>query len=216
MLKQGSVIAIDGPDGVGKTTQLGLLAEYLHAQGHDIEVTRSSGGTPYGARLREASLSNIPRSALEDVYTSLAMQTGVGLAMREWRKHGKTVLVDRSPAAIIAYQVFGSQLAEKDKGYQAAKDMLTLWKLGHLILMDAPAAVLADRFEHREAADPSQNHNYFEKQDRAYRERVREGYQDVPAFLQRERLPIRVHAIDASGSIEIIHRLIIDSLNNNA
>ena len=63
MNNTGFIIAIDGPDGSGKTTQLTLLKEWLKKKGYKIHSTRASGGTPIGEELRKASLSNTDRSA---------------------------------------------------------------------------------------------------------------------------------------------------------
>ncbi len=45
-------IVIDGPDGSGKTTQIGLLAKYLADSGCDIETLVDPGTTPIGEQIR--------------------------------------------------------------------------------------------------------------------------------------------------------------------
>src|SRR5665648_418414 len=50
----GTFISFEGGDGVGKSTQLRLLAQWLADGGHEVVTTREPGGTPLGVALRQA------------------------------------------------------------------------------------------------------------------------------------------------------------------
>ena len=76
-MNQGLKIAFDGPDGVGKTTQVKIAADFL-SKFSDTHVTRAAGGTPIGEELRKVSLGDKPRSPEVNVYLSLAMHTALG------------------------------------------------------------------------------------------------------------------------------------------
>ncbi|WP_375617250.1 dTMP kinase, partial [Bartonella sp. AP58NXGY] len=53
----GYFITFEGGDGVGKTVQIALLAEYLSRQGYDVVTTREPGGTPGAEAIRHILLS---------------------------------------------------------------------------------------------------------------------------------------------------------------
>ena len=48
----GLFVSFEGGDGVGKSTQLDLLAAWLRADGHEVVTTREPGGTALGRQLR--------------------------------------------------------------------------------------------------------------------------------------------------------------------
>ena len=122
--KLGKIIIIDGPDGVGKSTQIKLTKDWLESEGHSVFATRASGGTGIGKLLRKASLSDNPRTPEVDVYISLAMHTSVGAEINKQKKSGQIVLVDRSPLAIVAYNTFGSNLDNKRFGFESFEKMM--------------------------------------------------------------------------------------------
>ncbi|MEA2653396.1 MAG: dTMP kinase, partial [Chloroflexota bacterium] len=69
MPARGHFIAIEGPDGAGKTTQATALAEHLRASGVDVLMTREPGGTRLGERLREVLMAGTRSEAPNDPLT---------------------------------------------------------------------------------------------------------------------------------------------------
>src|SRR3954447_12929295 len=49
-------VTFEGVDWSGKSTQAGLLADWLRAQGRPVLATREPGGTPVGEAVREVVL----------------------------------------------------------------------------------------------------------------------------------------------------------------
>ena len=48
----GKLIAFEGPEGAGKSTQIRHLATTFQSNGHSVLVTREPGGTPTGDAIR--------------------------------------------------------------------------------------------------------------------------------------------------------------------
>ena len=67
-MSDGRFITFEGGDGVGKTTQIALVADRLDAAGQGSLITREPGGTPFVERLRELILARETpqRSALSE------------------------------------------------------------------------------------------------------------------------------------------------------
>src|SRR6202008_3694696 len=56
MPRRGMLIAFEGGEGAGKTTQARLLAIWLREQGYDVVATQEPGATKVGMRLRAVTL----------------------------------------------------------------------------------------------------------------------------------------------------------------
>lgn len=55
-MSKGIFISLEGPDGAGKTTQIGYIREYFEAKGKEVLITREPGGTAISEKLREILL----------------------------------------------------------------------------------------------------------------------------------------------------------------
>ncbi len=199
------VIAFDGPDGVGKSTQIELTASWLRSLGHDVHTARASGGTPIGEELRKASLSDHPRPPEVDVYISLAMHTALGVDIQKRIKSGQICLIDRSPLAILAYNTIGSQLENQQLGYDAMEKMLRLWNLDALFSFEADQEIVNER-RHARTDKPA---DFYEKQGAAYHDRVRRGYSMATNYLKANPLLVKqVIMINAEPSVDEIQKTI--------
>ena len=56
-MTRGKFIAFEGGEGMGKSTQAHLLAEYLREHGQTVVLTREPGGTPGAEAIRSLLLS---------------------------------------------------------------------------------------------------------------------------------------------------------------
>lgn len=189
---RGSLIMFDGPDGVGKTTQFDLAARQLLAAGHDVYSTHLLGGTSIGEALRGVMFSNDSRPPLTNLHLSLAIYYALAEDLAARRAAGTTILVDRSPLSLIAYQVHGDGLDETS-GYRACDEALDAFQPDALIVYEAPLKMLSERRSARHKAG-----DYFEAQQLEYHRRTTEGY-GVAARKYGATL------VDASGSIEAVH-----------
>ncbi len=209
MANKGFVVALDGPDGVGKTTQVKLLAEYFQSKGRKVHVTRSSGGTLIGEELRKVSLSQQPRPAETDLFISLAMGAALAEDIQKRKAAGEVVIIDRSPLAIVAYNGYGSQLVEIKLAFSACEALVKRWQIDLLLFLTAPGKTIGDRRKKRGAKD------YFESKGPDYHKRVLDGYAAGLDFLQKHaELGAKTATIDAKGEIDDIHQKIIKKISS--
>ncbi len=107
----GLFIALEGPEGSGKTTQARLFAERLSGAGLDVLLTREPGGTELSERLRdlmfrERSLPDIePR--VQALLMIAARAQHVEERLRPWLSECGVVVCDRFAASTLAYQGAG-------------------------------------------------------------------------------------------------------------
>ncbi len=114
-MKRGIFISFEGPDGCGKSTQIGLLGEYLREQGLDVVRVREPGGTPISEKIREIILDkkNSEMSARAEALLYAASRAQLTAEVIEPAlKAGSMVLSDRFMDSSIAYQGFGRGLGE--------------------------------------------------------------------------------------------------------
>ena len=105
----GVFIALEGGEGVGKTTQWQRLADLLREVGHDVEAVREPGGTPAGDRIRALLLD--PGSSLTAASEALLFAASRAQLVRTVivpaLARGAVVLVDRFLLSTYAYQGAG-------------------------------------------------------------------------------------------------------------
>ncbi len=118
----GVFVSFEGGDGVGKTTQIGLLADWLRGQGREVVATREPGGTTLGLELRAAVLHGghvSPRTEALLYATDRAHH--VDTVVRPALARGAVVLSDRYLDSSVAYQGNGRDLGALDV------ERLSLW-----------------------------------------------------------------------------------------
>ena len=106
-------ITFEGPDGSGKSTQIGLLSETLTAAGYDVLTVREPGGTPISEQIRDVvhSLRNREMSDRAEclLYNAARAQLVDQLIVPHLQRGG-IVLSDRYADSTLAYQGYGRGL----------------------------------------------------------------------------------------------------------
>jgi dTMP kinase len=106
-------VTLEGPEGSGKTSQIGPLAEFLRQQGFDVLTTREPGGTSIGDQIR-AVLHNLENTAMRPRTETLLFQAAraqlVEQVIRPHLLHGGIVISDRYADSTLAYQGYGHGL----------------------------------------------------------------------------------------------------------
>ncbi|MGB5058102.1 MAG: dTMP kinase [Candidatus Promineifilaceae bacterium] len=110
-------ITLEGPEGSGKSSQIGLLATYLRGQGLAVLQTREPGGTRIGDQIRAClhDVANGEMTAVTEVLLYAASRAQhVEELIRPALAAGKIVLCDRFADSTIAYQGYGRALNLSD------------------------------------------------------------------------------------------------------
>ena len=106
-------ITFEGCEGVGKSTQLNLLREYLEETGQEAIFCREPGGTPIGEQLRKVILNpeNTEMAGVTEsiLYAASRVQL-ISQVILPALKEGKIVVCDRYVDSSIAYQAYARGL----------------------------------------------------------------------------------------------------------
>lgn len=110
----GLFIVFEGGDGVGKSTQSQLLADWVTAQGREVVLTFEPGDTRIGATLRDLVLNpawgDVSPRAEALMYAADKAQHLHELVLPALRR-GAVVISDRYVDSMLAYQGAGRVLA---------------------------------------------------------------------------------------------------------
>ena len=104
-VKRGKLIAFEGIDGCGKSTQLEMLAGALRGRGIDVVTTREPTSGEHGQRIRAMARSGErvdPKQELE--WFVLDRREHVASVIEPGLAAGRVVLTDRYYLSSVAYQ----------------------------------------------------------------------------------------------------------------
>lgn len=203
------LIVFEGPEGVGKTTQLRMLSEWLSARGQTVVAVREPGGTPLGDEIRRLLLD--PQSDIVPRAESLLfMASRAQLVEREIipaLEAGATVLLDRYFLSTYAYQVAGRGLPHEE--IVAANRLATSSLRPELtLLLSMPVADGLARAARRGGPDR------MERADADFHDRVARAFADFATSewqaAHEEAGP--VVTIDARGTVREVFDRVRDSL----
>jgi dTMP kinase len=104
-VNSGRLIAFEGIDGCGKTTQIERLAAALRAAGYDVVATREPTDGPHGRRIRATATSGATITAAEELRWFVEdRREHVSNVLTPALAAGKTILTDRYFLSTVAYQ----------------------------------------------------------------------------------------------------------------
>jgi dTMP kinase len=121
----GLLIALEGPEGAGKSTHARLLSDWLAAHAVEHQLVREPGGTSAGEQIRRLLLD--PASVLTAECECLLFLASraelVAGVLRPALMHRRVVILDRFFLSTYAYQVRGRGLPED--GVRSANSLAT-------------------------------------------------------------------------------------------
>jgi len=197
MTSRGTLIAFEGIDGTGKSTQISLLAAVLRAKGLEVVSTREPTDGAYGQRIRQ----------LYQARASVSHQEELALFLADRREHvtqliapalaqGKVVLTDRYYFSTAAYQgLFGvdpEDIIRQNEAFAPVPDLVILFEL-------SPEQAVRRIQTYRQEVL-----NHFEQEESL--RLVAQAF----ACVQRQYLK----RIDASLSIDVVHAQVVSLANS--
>ncbi|MCB2013903.1 MAG: dTMP kinase [Sphingobium sp.] len=202
---KGKFITLEGGEGVGKSTQLRLLASHMRGLGLEVVETREPGGTPGAEAIRallldgEADRWN-PRA--EALLFAAARSDHVERVIRPGLESGAWVLCDRYIDSTRAYQAGASGLADED--------IMAAHRIGsqglmpdRTLLLSLPLDIAAERAAARDAGHTDR----FGARDMEFHSNVAAAFRSYA-----EAEPERFCTIDASADPESVSAQILESL----
>jgi len=182
-------LTLEGVDGAGKSTHIEFIADAVRTKGAHVIVTREPGGTELAEKLREAILERPMSPIVETLLIFAARSDHVERVIKPALASGQWVICDRFTDATAAYQGAGKGVS-MDLIARLAEAAHPGLQPSRTLIFDCPYDVAAARL-----AKAGRTLDRFEREDRAFFERVRAAYL---AITKRE--PQRVRLIDASVS----------------
>lgn len=189
--QRGLLVAFEGVDGAGKTSQAKLAVEYLQGLGHQAVYLKEPTDGPIGRKLRQMMVSNTDRDYMEEFRLFLEDRAeDVRLNIRPVLEAGGIVCIDRYYISSMAYQgALGLDpefIRQENEKIAPRPDLILLFSLP---LEESLRRITASRPE---------GQNLFE---------LREYQEKVQAIFNAMQMP-NVVRVDASRTFEQVQRTV--------
>ena len=203
-MKIGKFLTLEGVEGVGKTTNINFIADYLKKAGKSVVTTREPGGTAIAEQIRGLLLNHHDESLCNESELLLmfaARAQHLNEVIKPALNSGQWVVCDRFTDATYAYQGGGRHFEMTDIAWieQFVQKGLTPDKT---VLLDLSVELGLKRAASRSEPDR------FESEKQAFFEDVRQVYLDRAAAE-----PNRFCVVDASQTIEQVQQSIASHLD---
>ncbi len=195
--RRGRLVAFEGVDGSGKSTQARILATTIGAV-----LTFEPGATGLGSALRHLLLD--PGHPEPDVRAEALMMAAdraqhVAEVIRPALCEGRAVVTDRFSGSTLAYQGYGRGL------HVGELSQLVAWATGGVepdltVVVDVPLAVARHRLEHSPADRLEHSPaDRLERLDAGFFSRVRDGYLELAGAD-----PLRWSVVDGDADVDSV------------
>ena len=200
---KGKFITIEGSEGVGKSSNIAFIENYLKKLGKDILLTREPGGTELGEKLREILLDARNKSISDDAELLLmfaARAQHLDQVILPALTEGKWVICDRFTDATYAYQGGGRGIPE------SRIETLENWVQNGLqpdltFLLDMSVEDGLKRAGQRSEPDR------FEQEKMEFFNNVRDTY-----LARAKKYHVRFRVINAAPALDVVQKQIEDVL----
>lgn len=193
---RGCFITFEGGEGVGKSTQIEMLAKALRTLGLSVTVSREPGGTPGAEAVRhvllDAGLGEPFGPECEAMLFAAARNDHVEQVIRPAVARGDVVLVDRFMDSTRVYQGMSNAL---DPAFIATVERLAIAGMvpDLTLVLDLPPQEGLKRAAGRRQADEAADR--FEKETVAMHAKRRDAFLKLAS-----NEPDRIVVVDADGA----------------
>ena len=203
-MKMGKFLTLEGVEGVGKTTNLSFIADYIKSAGKEVVITREPGGTKIAETIRGLLLDH-DEEPLCDESELLLMFAARAQHLKNVivpaLESGKWVVCDRFTDATYAYQGGGRHFKMNDISWIenfVQKGLVP----DQTVLLDLSVDIGLQRAASRSEPDR------FESEKKVFFENVRQVYLD-----RAKAEPNRFYVVDASQNLEQVQKCISSYLD---
>jgi dTMP kinase len=190
-------ISLEGVDGSGKSTQARLLVEAL---GEETVAIREPGGTEAAERIRELLADpGVELEPLAELMLFLAARADLTeRVIRPALEAGRNVVADRFSDSSVAYQgaARGLGVGEVIGLCDTATD--GLW----------PDLTLLLRLDPETGLGRAESDDRFEREGLGLQQEVAQAYEEIAQIASD-----RVTVVDAAGSVEEVHKRVMEAVN---
>lgn len=202
--RKGRFVSFEGGEGAGKSTQIELLAQFLKSVGITVITTREPGGSETAEEIRKLLLGgkvNRWDSMTETLLLMASRRSHLRDLINPALQNGTWVLCDRFIHSTIAYQGYG--LGLDIKSIKILQDMAIGEFIPDMtILLDISVELGLKRANSRGLL------TRYEQMDKSTHIRIRNGFLKLA-----DDASDRFIVVDASASIKVVRRQIIDAVN---
>jgi dTMP kinase len=202
---RGRFITIEGTEGVGKTTNIAFIKQWLDDNKISFVSTREPGGTPLAEEIRQLLLSNREEqvcSKAELLMMFAGRAQHIDKVIEPELDKGHWVLCDRFTDATYAYQGAGREMGDELIGSLETMVQGSM-RPDLTLLLDIPIELGLERAGKRSQPDR------FELEKTDFFNRVRQAY-----LTMAKNNPQRYKIIDAAQALEDVQQQISNTLNN--
>ena len=200
----GCFITMEGGEGSGKSTQCRLLGDALARNGRKVVRTREPGGSPGAEEIRRLLVDgDVDRwDAMSETLLLLAARRNhVGHVIRPALQRGDWVVCDRFSDSTVAYQGYGHGL-DRAMLQDLSARVLDEFAPDATLILDIPVDVGLARAASRDGGE-----DRYERMDRAFHERLRQGFLEIA-----RHEPDRCIMIDASADMAAVQAAIAGAI----
>ncbi|MFS0821063.1 dTMP kinase [Bacillus sp. 1P02SD] len=204
----GYFITLEGPEGAGKTTVLGILQEELSKKGYDVVSTREPGGIDIAEQIRSV--------ILDKNNTKMDARTEALLYAASRRQHlvekvipaleeGKMVLCDRFVDSSLAYQGYARELG--------IDEVLSINEFAINGLMPSLTLffdIQPEKGLTRIKKNDDREVNRLDLEKLSFHQKVYEGYVKVA-----DRFKDRFYTINAENSLDVVTKEALELIESH-